>query len=277
MSDNDEPVFTTKNKDGEVNIEEDGHITRDNINDMIFTFDQPQDITENLNKKNTENTQNISRTKNGNSGYAGINVIYPDGSSSKKICFEDCILQYSEAVTKPNSKYAKDYMYIGFPEEYLNKIFSDALQNSQMNLDVKPKTNNLNGHYWVNCNLSKLEAKNAYFMIKNENAQVQKMTYNPHALFNDLKKNIRANLVVTFSASMTTKDIDTRLDFLNGKFFATIKPTEIVFIEDSDVEAPTLPELNARKNETVSWTEDSFASGMLAELAKKKLRLSGRK
>lgn len=277
MSDSGEPVYTTQNESGEVNIEEDGHITRDNINDMTFTFDQPQDITENLNKKNSENTENISRTTNGNSGYAGINVIYPDGSSSKKVCFEDCILQYSEAVTKPNSKYAKNYVYIGFPEEYINKIFADALENSQMNLDVKPKTNNLNGHYWINCNLGKLEAKNAYFLVGSEDGQGRKMTYTPHALFNDIKKNVRANIVVTFSASMTTRDIATKLDFINGQFYATVKPVEIIFVEDSDVQAPTLPELNARKNETVTWTEDSFASGMLAELAKKKLRLSGRK
>ena len=279
MSTSEEPQYTSTNEKGEVQIEEDGYITLDNINEMQFKFGTPADITESVTKKNDKsNKKTVSYTARGRSGYAPLTCVYPDGTESSKIFLMNCIIQYTEALTKPDYTYAKNFVFIGVPEEYMNKIFSDALQESGMNVSVKSNVQNLNGHYWMRCSLEKLTVKNTNIILSvNENGEPQTVNYPIDQLLKDFKSNIRAHVLFTFSASINNNDMTKELDFESGQFTATMKPTEVMAIEESDVKGPTLDDTNSRRNESVAWTGHMFAGGKLAELAQKKLKISGRK
>lgn len=280
MSTNGELQFTSTNDKGEIQIEEDGYISLDNINDLKFEFDAPKDITESVSKKNDKsNKKTVSYTKNGRTGYAPLKCIYPDGTHSSKIFATNCIVQYTEALTKPEYTYAKTFVFIGIPEEYMNKIFADALENSGLHLGVKDNVQNLNGHYWMRCSLEKLTAKTTYIIlgVDETTGEPRTVNYQIDQLLRDFKSNIKAHVMFTFSASIGNNKMDEDLNFTDGQFTATMKPTELMAVSDSDVSGPSLDDTNSRRNESVAWTGHMFADGKLAEMALKKLKISGRK
>lgn len=257
----------------DIKIEQDGYIGPENISEMRFTFAPGQEITEGVSDKNAGKKQVVSYTKNGRSAYTPVTVNYPDNSTSSKMVLTGCILQHTEALNAPNHKYAKNFVIIAIPEEYIDKIIADAKSESGINLTVKPNTETKNGFYWMRCNLDKLQKKDTHILLDRDGGKSIELTLDQ--LLSDFGKSVSAFIVFTLSGSMNSDKMEETLDLENGQYFITMKPTEVWATSDSSVEGPILKDTNNRKNESVSLSGHLFADGALAEFAMKRLKIKG--
>lgn len=273
MSDNgEEGAYVTEKADGTIVLEPDAHMSAENIDEMTFSFAEGNDITESVAKKNAKNKTPVSYTNKGRTGYTPIDVMYPDGSHSSKFLLEGCILQWTAALNSPNHSYAKDFVFIGVPSIYLDKIMKDAKQNSNINLENKANVQELNGFYWLRCNLDKLSHKDCQIVTENGSAKVS-----VDGTLSEIKKSLIANIVFTLSGSMTTKTMDEELDLKDGTYTITMKPTEVYIISDTDIKGPELTDTNARKKEGSAMSDSFYATGALAAMAAKRIRAPPRK
>lgn len=269
MSENpDEITYITVKDDGSIIIEPDGHISMENIDMMQFSFEEGQDITESVSKKNVKSKVPVSFTKRGRSAYSPVKVTYPDGvSTSSKFLLEGCIVQHTPALNAQNHSYARDFVFIGIPDTYIDKIISDAKNNSQLTLETKSNVSNLNGFYWLRCNLDKLS--NANTQIVTENGPVKLPI---DMMLKEIKKSIVASIVFSLSGSMNNTDIDEELDLKDGIYTITMKPTELYANDTTDIQGPSLQDTNNRKKESSAMAESFLATGELAAIAARRLK-----
>jgi hypothetical protein len=273
MSDNgDEVVYTTTKEDGSVTIEPDGHISADNIDDITFSFADGVDITESVAKKNAKNKTPVSFTNRGRSAYTPITVTYPDGSTSSKFLLENCILQWTPALNTPNHSYAKDFVFVGIPSMYLDKIMKDAAINSSITLQNKPNVQEFNGYYWLRCNLDKLSHKDCQIVTPDGPVKL-----NVDTILTEMKKSVIASIMFTLSGSMTNNNMSEELDLKDGTYTITMKPTEVYAVSDTDIKGPELTDTNNRKKEGSAMSDTFFASGALAAMAAKRIRKPAQK
>lgn len=275
MSDNEdieqEGQYITTKKNGEVVIEPDAYINEDTIENVSFAFAEGQDITESVQKKNQKNKTPVSYTRNGRTAYAPITVTYPDGSTSSKFLLENCVVQYTEAIKAQNHSYARDFVIIGIPSIYIDTIMDHARKNSKLNLGLKPNTSDLNGHYWLRCNLDKLGHKNTQIMTENG-----PINMSVDSLLKEFKKNLVCSIVFSLSGSMINNNMSENLDLADGTYTIAMKPTEVYAQDVSNVLGPTLEDTNSRKKEGAAASETFLAKGALADFAARKLKISGK-
>lgn len=265
-------TYVTINEDKSVILEPDAHINGDNIDIMTFTFDDGIDITESVAKKNAKNNTPVSFTKTGRSGYAPVTVTYPDRvSQSSKFLLEGCIIQHTPALNAQNYTYAKNFVFIGIPTIYIDKIISDAKDNSQLNLENKATVQELNGYYWLRCNLDKLS--HAKTIITTNSGPV-KMTLD--TILKELKSSVFAHIVFTLSGSINNNNMSEPLDLKDGTYTITMKPTEVYATHETDIKGPELTDTNNRRNETSAMSEGFLATGNLAAIAARRIK-GGRK
>lgn len=268
MSEVQEGQYVTINEDGSITLEPDAHISEDNIDDMTFTFAEGVDITESVAKKNSKNKIPISYTKTGRTAYTPATVTYPDGeSNSSKFLLEGCIIQHTPALKAQNHSYGKDFVFIGIPEIYIDKIFKDAKNNSQINIVNKPNVQSLNGYYWLRCNLDKLSHKDCQIVTEDGSAKVS-----IHNMLTDMGQSIIAAITFTLSGSMTNNKMDDELDLKDGTYSATMKPTEVFAYDITEIKGPELIDTNNRKKEGAATSSVFVAKGGLAAMAAKRLR-----
>lgn len=259
----------TKEEDGMVSILEDGFITNENISKMKFTFSKPEDITERL--KNSNRPQLTERPQ-GRTGNANMTCTYPDGKSvSSKILLTNCIVQYRKEPLERGDRYGNTFVNIGIPTIYISKLMADAKKNSGITLRVKDKVKLINNHYWFDCNLDKLTQQNTWIIYEDASGG----TSGGQAILKDtlvsMKSNIIVDIMVTVSASMTSKSVAEELDLINGIFYFSIKPTEMFMKSETDIEGPVLEQLNMSQKETTDKTVKFLASAKLAEYAMRNL------
>lgn len=269
-----EGEYIITHDDGNIEILDSAFINLDNISQMSFSFETPKDITESLRKKNSQEQDQVSVTVNGHIAYAPGQVVYPNKKeSSKKIPLTGCIVQYREGIKSPKSRYGKDYVAIGVPQLYISKITSDARSTSSMNLAVKSTVQLVGGYYWFNCTLEKLDVNNTSILHQDASGNAQRIQRDIYSLLNAFEKSMTATILFTLSASAATSMMQEKIDLNGGTFNITMKPTEVVFTDLTDVEGPTLDDVGRRKNERLEATETLLASSRLAELAMRKLRV----
>lgn len=267
-TDSGDMIYLSSKPDGSITIEPDGHITIENIDMMSFSFSDGQDITESVAKKNATNKIPVSFTKKGRSAYTPVTVTYPDGvSQSSKFLLEGCIIQHTPALNAQNHTYAKDFVFIGIPNTYLDKIMKDASINSQINLQNKPNVQDINGYYWLRCNLDKLSHRDTQIVTESGAAKLSIDT-----ILKELKKSVVANIVFSLSGSMNNNNIDEELDLKNGIYTITMKPTEVYAIDSTEIKGPELIDTNNRKKEGSAMSESFIASGPLAAIAARRLK-----
>jgi len=268
----DEITYITVKDENHIIIEPDGHISPENIDMMSFSFADGVDITESVAKKNAKNKTPVSFTKRGRTAYTPITVTYPDGvSTSSKFLLEGCIIQHTPALNAQNHTYAKDFVFIGVPTIYIDKIIKDGRDNSQINLQNKPNVQELNGFYWMRCNLDKLSHRDT--QIITEEGPVRMSI---DVMLKELKSSILADITFTLSGSMNNDNMEEELDLKDGTYTITMKPTEVFAISDTDIKGPELVDTNNRRKEGSAMSESFLARGNLAALAARRLK-GGRK
>ena len=260
----------------DVKISEEGFIDEHNIKMMSFEFRNPQDITESLDKKketdgDEKKKQSVSRFT-GRTAYAGLTVVYPSKEESSKVFVRNCILQYSPAVEKGKG-YANNYIFIGIPEYFISRLMTDASKNSLMKLNVKDKVQRKSNFYWINCTLEKMPHNNIQ-MLYNESGETRQVPTKILTLLQKLKGHVKANVCFTISAISKTDEEVKMINVKNAQYKLTIKPTEMYLVDSSDVEAPTLPDLERRRNETIEASEKNMASDAIAKIALASLSIS---
>lgn len=260
--------YITTNEDGSITIEPDGHISMENIDIMKFTFEDGKDITESVAKKNAKNKNTVSFTKNGRSAYTPITVNYPDGySKSSKFLLEDCIIQHTPALNAQNHSYAKDFVFIGIPTVYIDKIIEDGRNESQINLANKENVQELNGYYWLRCNLDKLSHRDT--QIITEDGPVRMSI---DMILKEAKKSLMASIVFSLSGSMNNQNMDEELDLKDGTYYITMKPFEVYVYADTDIKGPELTDTNNRKKEGSAMSSSFVAKGNIAAIAARRLK-----
>lgn len=264
---NEEVQYAVTDADGNITLEPDAHISAENIDDMVFSFSEGVDITESVAKKNAKNKIPVSFTKKGRTGYSAGTTTYPDGSTSSKILLENCILQWTPALNAPNHTYAKEFVFIGIPSIYLDKIMKDAKNNSNITLENKPNVQEMNGFYWPRCNLDKLSHKDCQIVTENGAAKVDINT-----ILTEAEKSVIASIMFTLSGSITNGDMTDELDLKDGTYGITMKPTEVYAFSDTDIKGPELVDTNNRKKEGSAMSSAFFATGSLAAIAAKRIR-----
>lgn len=269
----DDFAYVTVKDDKTIVLEPDAHINAENIDLMTFTFDDGIDITESVAKKNAKNKTPVSFTKRGRSAYAPITVTYPDGfSQSSKFLLEQCIIQHTPALNSQNHTYAKEFVFIGVPSIYLDKIMKDARDNSQMNLENKPNVQELNGYYWLRCNLDKLSHNDTKIVTDEGAAKVS-----IGQILKEIESSLFANIVFSLSGSMNNDNMEEELDLKDGTYTITMKPTEVYVISDTGIKGPELTDTNNRKKESSAMSESFLANGALAAIAARRLKPASRK
>ena len=271
--------YIRETDDGQIEIMEDAFITRENVSKMKFTFTQPDDITESLNKKNNRTRQDVSATKKGRIAYSSLTCTYPDGkSTSSKVMLTDCVIQYREGIERDDgsSNYAVDYVTIGVPGYYISKITKDARNNSSMNVSTKDKVKNLEGCFWIDCQLEKLTDNDTYIIYETEGdpEDVTATNGNIRQILKGLGKSLLVDVMVTCSASMSNTSIMEELDLRNGRFTLAMKPTEMFVRDVSDKVGPLLEDTTRRKKEATNKTERFKASSALAQFAMRNLSIA---
>lgn len=276
-----EGEYTIVHEDGNVEILDSAFINMDNIDQMSFSFEAPKDITESLNKNNSDDKDKDKgrnggpTTTNGRVAYGAGQVTYPNGKeSSKKISLTGCIVQYRPGVNIEKSRYAKSFITIGIPQLYIGKIISDAKDNSSVNLSVKSGSKLIDAYYWIDCNLEKLSVNNTFILYPDGSGGAKRIQRDVHTILKSFAKNITATILFTLSASASTTMMQEKIDLTEGMFNITIKPTEIVFTDISTIEGPTLDDTNRRKKEHLEATETLLASSELARMAMEKLGIA---
>ena len=266
--------YVVDNGDDGIEILESGHIDKDNISKMKFSFSKGVDITESLNKKKSTSRQQVSVTKNGRTGYSALTCTYPNNKdTSSKILLTGCILQYREGVDRDNSEYGRSYATIGVPTIYINKIRSDAKANSSLNLSVKENVKSQEGYYWFNCTLDNLADMDTWIIYKDNDNEAVGARGNVHTILSGLKANLLISGTFTCSASMSTDTMDERMDLVNGTYTITMKPTEMFIHRKSDIAGPQLEDTIRRRKEGASKGEKFMASDELAQFAMRHLTI----
>jgi uncharacterized protein (UPF0333 family) len=263
-----ESIYIREEGEGDnktITILEDAFIGPENIGTFKHTFGTPSDITESLEKNKTEESKKVS-TYSGRIGYASYTCTYPDGTSSSKVTLKNVVIQYNKGMTNEKSTYAKNYIFIGIPEIYISEIKRQAKQNSGINIEPRSKNQLMSSHWWMSCNLDQISTDSVTitFMVDDEPKVIPISLYEA---LNELKSNLLCNMTISQSATITNDSIHKKLDLKNGQYHFAIKPTQIAILKETDIEAPSLADLEKKKKEKAENCEISVASSLVARLA----------
>ena len=267
-------VITTKSESGEEEIQltEEAYIGHSNINSMKFSFSPGQDITENLNKRESRDRTEVTATKKGRVAYSSLICTYPNGETSSKIILQGCILQYRKGIKSAKSDYGRGFVCIGIPETYVSKIMGDAKTRSTLTVKPKPKVKRQEGYYWFDCTLEKL-LPDKCFLAYDAEGEFSGIPMPINDMFEDTEKSILADIAFTCSGSQTTESMAEKIDLNKGVYYLTLKPTSIQMTTETDIVGPTLDDTNRRFAETITPSSKSMASERLLAIAMKRMNM----
>lgn len=257
--------YVQVNADDSIEIMEDGYITSENVNQMNFSFEKPKEITNSLKKNKKLGNENVNDTVEHRTGFAAATCKYPDGKSTSSIILTQVVFQYREGLEKSTTTdYGSNYVCIGIPLAYIEKIVKDAANNSSLNLGVKEKFEMAEGMYWIDCSLEKLTPGSTFTLNErgaSTAASLQKM-------LRVGKHSIEGLILTSLSATITNDSMAERLD-LGGRYHITMKPSEVYMLKKSNKKGPQLKNLNQRKKEGANKNDLLVADDDILALALK--------
>lgn len=262
-------------QDNEVtSILEEGHITPSNITSMNFEFSKPADITASLDKRNTRNLNSDIPQNPGRTGNTRVTVVYPNKETSTRATLTQCVVQYRETMLKESGKdYGNTYINVGIPKMYLDRLFSNA-RGQSIRLENREKTREKSGYYWVDCDIRRLDWNDIWIFWTDENGESQAANKQIRDVLTALRQNVECTLTVTITGNITNKHKNEDLPLDTGAFHPSIKISEVIVKNESQVESPDLSEFsNQGKNEKSEKTEASLASGKVLAMALDRLKM----
>lgn len=254
-------------------ILEDGHISSSNIVNMGFEFSRPVDITANLDKRNARNPNPDIPQNPGRTGFTSMTVKYPNGETSSKAVFKECVIQYREAMLRENGRdYGSTYICLGIPTAYLETIFRNA-RNNNIHMENREKTREKSGYYWVDCDIRRLGLSDVCIFYE-QGGEAMTINKSIREILMTLRQNVECTVTLSISGNITNRNKNEDLPLDRGVYHPSIKLSEIVVLKDSNVESPDLSEFATQaKNEKSEKSEASIAKGKVLEMALGRLKI----
>jgi hypothetical protein len=246
---------------------EDAYIDKKLINDVKFSFSQPANITNNKNRRTTHEAKERAEEvglKNNITYYGGGKVTYPDEQTSEVVYLADCVIQYRDTIKNVDSNYGKDYISVGVPKQYIDKMIKDA-KDDGFTVKLKDNVRTESGCYWMSSNIEKLEKDRVNITFDNPDGSQGQATVNLAEIVGAMEQNVLANVGVIASIGKTFS-ADEKNTSGGPPYYVGIKLVEIDLRHETDITGPVIAAVEKRKKTSVERTGRFVAKGRLAEL-----------
>jgi len=266
MATNPPGFYVVEGKDENGKIEKtltaNAYVNNKTIAGLTFKAPPGADITDSLEKN--KKSEFVSKTApKGRTVWSQVECVYPNGDNSTRVALQNCIIQYRDIVTKEENMYGANYVCLGVPKNYITKIKTDLMKNS--NIRAHAPVQEVNDYLWFNANLGTVTEDGVWFAYK-EGAGSSGINVNLKQLLARLKTNVIVTTNVSISANMNNHDLSVGLDIVNGTYTIGIKITEVFVKKRTSIKGPDLT-ITSKPKETMDVDEVLFADDELTKLA----------
>lgn len=248
---------------------EDAYIDDELLKSVKFKFDVPAKISDSANRRSTKEAKEEAKDvglKDNVVFYGAGKVQYPDESISEITYFTECIIQYKAMVLDTKHKYGSEYVTVGIPEQYINRVIKDA-KDDKLKVGLKQNSQHEKGYYWLSCDLTKLEPGKTTTVA--EDASDGSIAIVPMELtkaFGKFKENLLANIGFSMSIHESFKPTDKNHDG-SGPYNLGFKIKELFLYDTTDIAGPEITSVEQRKKTAMSYNGKFVASKKFSAFA----------